>query len=291
MTLAGYRIPEAIENTMTLNFDGGADDIPTYSLADLRACAEKNDTDFFRRHFGGKVVLIGTLLDAEDRKLTSKRFATAPEGARAARCALAAQCGGRPVRAGFDRRRVCARDRRQQPDPPRRADRARANWQYCCRRCICRADGSGRIGAGSALSQPGISRSRRRMDGRRHRGLHAGRHDSARRAAGRRTSRARRDDRIPLRHCRQGQALAARELCALSRARGHRAADGVAQATGARRRDAHRHGVLLGSRRVLVVRRDDDAGRTRDADERVSHGDDRHRRSARRIRGQVHRGR
>ena len=84
---------------MTLNFEGGADDIPTYSLADLRACAEKGDTDFFRRHFGGKVVLVGTLLDAEDRKLTSKRFATAPEGARAARCALAAPpAGGRFAR-------------------------------------------------------------------------------------------------------------------------------------------------------------------------------------------------
>src|SRR6185436_3770330 len=75
VTLAGYRIPTAVPNAMTLNFEGGAGEIPAYSLADLRACAEKGDTDFFRRHFGGKVVLIGTLLDAEDRKLTSKRFA------------------------------------------------------------------------------------------------------------------------------------------------------------------------------------------------------------------------
>ena len=51
---------------------------------------QKDDKDFFRRHFDGKVVLIGTLLDVEDRKITSKRFATAPEGARAERCALAA---------------------------------------------------------------------------------------------------------------------------------------------------------------------------------------------------------
>ena len=73
-------------NTITLNFAGGADDIPTYSLADLRACAEKDDKDFFRRHFDGKVVLIGTVLDVEDRKITSKRFATAPK-ARARRAA------------------------------------------------------------------------------------------------------------------------------------------------------------------------------------------------------------
>jgi adenylate cyclase len=89
-TLGGYRIPATVPNTVTLNFEGGSGDIPTYSLADLRACAEKGDTDFFRRHFEGKVVLIGTVLDAEDRKITSKRFATAPESARAERCALAA---------------------------------------------------------------------------------------------------------------------------------------------------------------------------------------------------------
>lgn len=88
MTLGGYRVPSAIPNTLTVNFEGGADDIPTYSLADLRACLEKGDGEFFRRHFGGKVVLIGTVLDVEDRKITSKRFATAPEGARAARCVL-----------------------------------------------------------------------------------------------------------------------------------------------------------------------------------------------------------
>jgi class 3 adenylate cyclase/CHASE2 domain-containing sensor protein len=77
-----------VPNTVTLNFAGGADDIPTFSLADLRACAEKGDKEFFNRQFGGKIVLIGSVLDVEDRKITSKRFATAPEGARAARCAL-----------------------------------------------------------------------------------------------------------------------------------------------------------------------------------------------------------
>ncbi len=79
----------AVADTITLNFAGGADDIPTFGLADLLACVEKDNKDFFRRHFDGKVVLIGTVLDVEDRKITSKRFATAPEGARAERCALA----------------------------------------------------------------------------------------------------------------------------------------------------------------------------------------------------------
>jgi serine phosphatase RsbU (regulator of sigma subunit)/CHASE2 domain-containing sensor protein len=84
----------AVAETITLNFAGGADDIPTFSLADLRACVEKDDKDFFRHHFDGKVVLIGTVLDVEDRKITSKRFATAPEGARTERCALATPAAG-----------------------------------------------------------------------------------------------------------------------------------------------------------------------------------------------------
>ena len=97
MTLAGYRIPGRVPNTMTLNFKGGADDIPTFSLADLRACAIKDDKDYFRRWFNGKVVIFGTVLDIEDRRFTSKRFATGIEGARMPRCAAEST----PVTAGF----------------------------------------------------------------------------------------------------------------------------------------------------------------------------------------------
>ena len=86
MILGGYRIPPGIPNTLTLNFDGGADAIPTFSLADLRACIAKGDTDFFHRNFDGKVVLVGTRLDVEDRQITSKRFATAAEGVNGPRC-------------------------------------------------------------------------------------------------------------------------------------------------------------------------------------------------------------
>ena len=98
MTLGGYRIPTLAANTTTLNFDGGADDIPTFSLADLRACIDK-DPEFFHRQFDGKVVIVGTLLDVEDRKVTSKRYATAPEGAFAERCAL----GGTSIRTNAPR--------------------------------------------------------------------------------------------------------------------------------------------------------------------------------------------
>jgi adenylate cyclase len=95
-TLGGYRIPGAVPNTMTLNFDGGSDDIPTYSFADLRQCASNGEKDYFRREFEGKVVLIGTVQDHEDRRLTSKRFATRTEAARRPRCALPERAvGGR----------------------------------------------------------------------------------------------------------------------------------------------------------------------------------------------------
>jgi adenylate cyclase len=91
MTLAGYQIPSAVPNTLTLNFRGGGEDVPTFSFADLRACVENGDSGFFRREFDGKVVIFGTLLDFQDRKLTSKRFVTGLDAARAPRCALPAQ--------------------------------------------------------------------------------------------------------------------------------------------------------------------------------------------------------
>ncbi len=89
ITLSDYRIPGSIGNAMLLNFDTGEENIPTYSMADLYQCAEAGRADFFERAFKGKIVLIGSLLDVEDRKLTSKRFATGAEVARTrTRCAL-----------------------------------------------------------------------------------------------------------------------------------------------------------------------------------------------------------
>src|SRR5258705_13469980 len=87
-TLGGRIIPSNVANTFGLNFEGGGQDIPTYSLADLKACADQGRSDFFRREFDGRVVLIGTVLDIEDRKVTSKRFSTGLEGSNALRCAL-----------------------------------------------------------------------------------------------------------------------------------------------------------------------------------------------------------
>ncbi|MDE2379398.1 adenylate/guanylate cyclase domain-containing protein [Bradyrhizobium sp.] len=98
MTLAGYRIPSAVPNTLTLNFRGGGEDVPTFSFADLRACVDKDDRDYFHRTFDGKIVILGTLLDFDDRRLTSKRFATGIDSAGAPRCALTARAAPRQVK-------------------------------------------------------------------------------------------------------------------------------------------------------------------------------------------------
>ena len=90
VTLSGYRIPGAVPNTMTLNFRGGGQDFLTYSFADLRACVEKDGSEFFRREFAGKTVIFGTSLSFEDRKLTSMRLSSGLEGVPAPRCALPA---------------------------------------------------------------------------------------------------------------------------------------------------------------------------------------------------------
>ena len=83
-----YRIPGGSANELTVNFDGGAS-IPTYSLADIHACIEAGKGDYLSSHFAGRAVLLGVVLDVEDRKITSKRFMTAPDGdAMAARCVI-----------------------------------------------------------------------------------------------------------------------------------------------------------------------------------------------------------
>ncbi len=75
VSLGDYRIPGSVANGALINFQGGAD-IPTYSLVDLYNCIQSGSADFFNKHFAGRVVLIGGVLDVEDRKQTSKRWMT-----------------------------------------------------------------------------------------------------------------------------------------------------------------------------------------------------------------------
>ena len=71
-------------NSLLLNFDSGGGGIPVYSLADLYSCLEAEDpaeaAAFFKRAFAGKTVILGAALAVEDRKLTSARFITEPDG-------------------------------------------------------------------------------------------------------------------------------------------------------------------------------------------------------------------
>jgi len=88
VNLNGRNLPGSEINTLTLNFDTAPGAVPTYSLADLYACVVAGNDDFFRRQFAGRAVLLGEVLDVEDRKLTSARLATAGFVASAApRCA------------------------------------------------------------------------------------------------------------------------------------------------------------------------------------------------------------
>jgi adenylate cyclase len=69
---AGVRPPAT---DFIINPNTGAGDLPTYSMADLFACVQAGDTDYFKRAFAGKIVLFGEVLDIEDRFRSSKRMA------------------------------------------------------------------------------------------------------------------------------------------------------------------------------------------------------------------------
>ncbi|NIA69188.1 CHASE2 domain-containing protein [Pelagibius litoralis] len=89
VVLGGYAVPGSPSNAMILNPQGGDGAVPVYSLADLYACAEEGDQEFFRQHFEGKVVVIGNLEPASARHLTSARFLDVTDrDRRASRCRL-----------------------------------------------------------------------------------------------------------------------------------------------------------------------------------------------------------
>lgn len=91
--LGGRIIPSDDRFGAYVNFRGG-DSIPTYSLADIHACLKAGRADFMADQFRGKAVLIGAVLDVEDRKLTSRRYIGGPEGPYATpRCVLPVPAG------------------------------------------------------------------------------------------------------------------------------------------------------------------------------------------------------
>ncbi len=74
-------------NALSLDFMPTGESPPLYSFADLHACAEAGKKAYFDEHFHGRTVLLGAVLDVEDRKLTSRRFVESRDGENyAARC-------------------------------------------------------------------------------------------------------------------------------------------------------------------------------------------------------------
>ena len=121
MTIAGYRVPSVVPNTLTVNFEGGSQDIPTYSLADLRACIEAGNNEFFHRHFAGKVVIIGVVLEAEEPPDHLKTFRHRA-GDSNGRTVRPASARADALHLPRHRRPLHPCDRRQQPDTSQRAD-------------------------------------------------------------------------------------------------------------------------------------------------------------------------
>ena len=78
------RASERDRDAVTLNF--GANVIPYFSLADIRICLERGDTEFFRRNFADKALLLGTIVETEDRVMSPLRFSRTPIGAPGERC-------------------------------------------------------------------------------------------------------------------------------------------------------------------------------------------------------------
>lgn len=72
--------PVDAAGNLLLDFNTAAGAVPTYSLADLHACVAAGKADYFREHFAGRVVILATVLDVEDRRLTSRRFVPMTDG-------------------------------------------------------------------------------------------------------------------------------------------------------------------------------------------------------------------
>jgi class 3 adenylate cyclase/CHASE2 domain-containing sensor protein len=78
LQIDGQPLNDMPSDSILLNFQPTDQDPPIYSFADLFACAQTGNSDYFQRHFNGKTVILGTVLDFEDRHLTSKRFVMIP---------------------------------------------------------------------------------------------------------------------------------------------------------------------------------------------------------------------
>jgi adenylate cyclase/guanylate cyclase len=99
VTLAGYKVPSAVPNTMTVNFEAGADDIPTSPCRPARLCGRT--TGLFQARLRRQGLLFGTVLE---RRTTASSDASPPARGARARCAGE----GKPVLTSFKRSQIAA---------------------------------------------------------------------------------------------------------------------------------------------------------------------------------------
>ena len=64
---------------LLVNFNKKQSDFPTYSLSDIYDCYSQKRTEFLETAFKNKIVLIGSVLDIEDRRLATNRFSPASD--------------------------------------------------------------------------------------------------------------------------------------------------------------------------------------------------------------------
>ncbi len=74
LILGGREATMASGGGLILNFRADPGAVPLYSLADILACARTGRTGYLREAFAGRVVIIGSVLDLEDRKTTAARY-------------------------------------------------------------------------------------------------------------------------------------------------------------------------------------------------------------------------
>jgi adenylate cyclase len=80
VTIDGQAPLGVVDRALLLDFMPTAQSPALYSFADLFACAAAGNSGYFDAHFKNRTVLIGAVLDVEDRKLTSRRFVESKDG-------------------------------------------------------------------------------------------------------------------------------------------------------------------------------------------------------------------
>lgn len=80
LILGPNRLPLDQDNALQLDFRANPNAIPVFSLADIVACRGAGRKDYLAEVFEGRVVLIGAMLDLEDRKTTGARYLDRRDG-------------------------------------------------------------------------------------------------------------------------------------------------------------------------------------------------------------------